>query len=371
MSSAGHDRVVPSPRDKGWAGNARAGFRAPDTKKLVVQIPCFNEERTLPGVISGIPRRIPGIADVEVLVIDDGSTDCTLEVAHACGADHVICNHVNRGLAASFQAGIERALDLGADIIVNTDGDHQYDSASIPDLVRPILEGRADIVIGDRNPAGNPGFSPIKRLLQRFGSSAVSALSGVAVSDAVSGFRAYSREAALRINVMTNFSYTIETLVHAGQAGLVIRSVPVLTNRTTRPSRLFRSTTHFLRRQLVTILRSLVMYRSLSAFLFVGVVMLAIGIAPILRFIYLYAIGEGDGHVQSLVLGGVLLLAGYLTVIIAFLSDAVATNRRLTEAILLRLRRAETGLAATEPTEIDGPTIPGQSAEMTRVRGRG
>jgi len=325
---------------------------------VVVQVPCLNEAGTLPGVLAAIPRAIPGVGRVAVLVIDDGSTDGTDAVARAHGADRVLRNKANLGLAASFQRGIEAALALGADVIVNTDGDQQYSGASIPDLVAPILRGEADIVLGDRNPAANPEFSPLKRLLQRLGSRGIAALAGIEVRDAVSGFRAYSREAALTINVMTPFSYTIETLIHAGQAGLVIRSVPVATNRATRPSRLFRSTAHFLRRQLLTVLRSLVMYRSLPAFAVTGLVLLAIGAAPVLRFLYFYAIGAGDGHVQSLVLGGVFLLAGYLTIVVAFLSDAIATNRRLTEAALLRLRRMELGAAARqdETRGADGET---------------
>ena len=309
--------------------------------RLVVQIPCLNEEATLSDTVRGIPREIPGIASVEIQVIDDGSTDRTVEVARSLGVDHVVSHPRNKGLAASFQSGIENALALGADIVVNTDGDNQYNGASIPDLVRPIVEGRADIVVGDRNPGGNAEFPLSKRLFQRLGSRTVRALAGLDISDAVSGFRAYSREAAMRINVMTRFSYTVETLIHAGQGGLTVVSVPVRVNGMTRPSRLFRSNVQFMRKQAVTMLRSCVMYRPLSAFLVLGLTMLAIGAMPVARFLWLYAIGEGDGHVQSLVLGGVFLLAGYLTVVIAFLSDTIATNRRLLEATLLRLRRLE------------------------------
>lgn len=314
--------------------------------KVIVQIPCYNEAATLPAVLREIPRDIPGVGTVEVQVIDDGSTDDTVLVAEFGGADHIIRQKGNKGLARSFQAGIDHALAQGADIIVNTDGDNQYCGSSIPDLVRPIVEGRADIVLGDRQPGRNAEFSPLKRLLQRLGSRVVKSLADIDVPDAVTGFRAYSRDAALSITVMTRFSYTVETLIHAGQRGMTVASVPVKTNAATRPSRLFRSMKQFLARQVVTMLRSCAMYRPLSTFMALGLLMATIGALPVLRFLYFYAIGEGDGHVQSLVLGGVLLLAGYFTVVIAFLSDTIATNRRLTEETLIRLRRLE--MAARE-----------------------
>jgi glycosyltransferase involved in cell wall biosynthesis len=309
--------------------------------KLIVQIPCYNEEETLGRVINEIPKKIEGVDVVEIQVIDDGSSDNTVDIARKSGVSYILENKKNKGLARTFQIGIENALDCGADIIVNTDGDNQYSGRSIPDLVRPIVEGQADIVIGDRNPGANKEFSRQKRLLQILGSLVVRGLAGVDVRDAVSGFRAYSREAALTINVMTEFSYTTETLIHAGQNGLVVVSVPVDTNIVTRPSRLFKSTITFLRKQIITIVRSYVMYRSLSAFLVAGLVALAIGLLPILRFIYFFAIGQGDGHIQSLVIGGVFALAGYLTVVIAFLGDTIATNRRLTESVLIRVRHLE------------------------------
>ncbi|WP_428651010.1 glycosyltransferase family 2 protein [Roseibium sp.] len=309
--------------------------------KLIVQIPCFNEETTLPLVIAGIPRSFPGVDAVEILVIDDGSSDRTAAIAREHGADHVISNNRNKGLASSFQAGIEAALARGADIIVNTDGDNQYSGSSIPDLVRPILEQRADIVVGDRNPGDNSDFSWLKRQLQKIGTRIVGNLARVDVNDAVSGFRAYSRNAAYTINVMTRFSYTTESLIHAGQRDLTVVSVPVMTNPTTRPSRLTGSTSGFLRKQIVTILRSYFMYRPLSAFLSAGLVMIAIGLLPVLRFLFYYATGDGEGHIQSLVLGSMFLLAGYITVVIAFLSDSLSTNRRLTESVLERVRQLE------------------------------
>jgi glycosyltransferase involved in cell wall biosynthesis len=309
--------------------------------KLIVQIPCYNEEETLPRVLADIPRAIEGVDCIEVQVIDDGSTDRTVEVAQAHGVDHIVRNKSNKGLARTFQAGINNAIDQGADIIVNTDGDHQYPGRHIADLVRPIIEGRADVVIGDRNPGANPEFSPLKRSLQKVGTRVVANLSGIAVGDAVSGFRAYSRDAALKINVMTSFSYTTETLIHAGQNGLTVAFVPVETNSATRPSRLFKSMRSFLRRQVISILRSYFMYRSLYAFMTLGLMMAAIGLVPILRFLYFFAIGEGEGKIQSLVIGSMFVGLGYITFVIAFLSDAIATNRRISEECLERLRRME------------------------------
>lgn len=330
--------------------------------KLIVQIPCYNEEATLALVVACIPRSIPGISKVEIQIIDDGSTDRTVEIARLCGVDHIVQNGRNKGLARSFQKGIESALALGADIIVNTDGDNQYSGGSIPDLVKPILEKQADIVVGDRKPGDNPEFSWLKRQLQKLGTRVVRNLSGVDVGDAVSGFRAYTREAAFSINVMTRFSYTTETLIHAGQHGLTVLSVPVETNPTTRPSRLAGSTFRFLKKQIVTILRSYFMYRSLNAFLWAGVIMITVGLLPVVRFLYFFSIGDGEGRLQSLVLGSMFLLAGYITVVIAFLSDALATNRRLTEAVLERVRRLEQQPAAEKPSDLSEPLrVVGQS----------
>lgn len=317
--------------------------------KLIIQIPCLNEEENIAQVLAGIPARIPGVSIIETQIIDDGSTDRTVEIARQMGVTYILRNHANRGLAYSFQAGIENALRHGADIIVNTDGDHQYDSGSIADLVRPIIENKADIVLGDRQPGKNMAFSPLKRLLQKIGSSVVSSFANVDITDAVSGFRAYSREAALGINVMTRFSYTTETLIHAGQKGFTITSVLVNTNTTDRPSRLFRSTWSFVSKQAATILRSYVMYRPLNAFMTLGGVMILIGLLPVVRFLFLFMVGDGDGNIQSLVLGGVFLLAGYITVILALLSDTIATNRQLLERVLRRLHDIE--MAQDNPAE--------------------
>ncbi len=309
--------------------------------KLIVQIPCYNEAADIARVIGDIPRSIEGISTVEVLIIDDGSRDGTSDIARKAGADHIVTNKANAGLARTFQNGITAALDAGADIIVNTDGDGQYDGASIPDLVRPILDGKADIVVGDRKPSENPDFSPLKRLLQRIGSRVVQKLAGVQIDDAVSGFRAYSRSAAMRTTVFTRFSYTTETLIGAGNSGMAIVSVPVKTNKVDRPSRLFTSMGGFVFRQMVTILRSFVMYRPLRAFVNIGFVMMALGMIPIVRFLILWLMGDGGGHIQSLILGGALLVCGYFTFLVALLSDVVATNRRLEEEIVTILRRME------------------------------
>lgn len=314
--------------------------------KLIVQIPCHNEAATLSAVVAGIPRTIAGVDRVEVLVIDDGSTDGTAEIARAAGADHVVQNVGRLGLARSFRRGLDTALRLGADIIVNTDGDHQYDGASIPALIRPILDRSADVVVGDRNPGDAAAFSPMKRRLQRMGSAVVSTLSGLKIGDAVSGFRAYSREAAMGTIVHSPFSYTTETLVQAGHRGLVVASVPIRTNAVTRPSRLARSMTVFLRKQAITILRSYLLYRPLRVFGTLGLVVSAIGAIPIARFLFFWATGDGDGHVQSLVLGSTLIMLGYGTLLIALLSDTVATNRRLLEATLERIRHVEYALSA-------------------------
>ncbi|WP_299410258.1 glycosyltransferase family 2 protein [uncultured Roseobacter sp.] len=328
--------------------------------KLIIQIPCLNEEETLPAVLRDLPTTIPGIDIIETQIIDDGSTDHTVAVAQELGVTYIVRNKTNKGLARSFQKGIEHALLRGADIIVNTDGDNQYDGNSIPDLVKPIVEDRADIVLGDRDTASNMEFSALKRRLQAVGSSVVQRMAGIEVTDAVSGFRAYSREAAFSINVMTTFSYTTETLIHAGQMGLTIVSVPVGTNSKTRPSRLFSSMSSFIKKQALTILRSYVMYRSLNAFSTLGAVMIVIGIVPIIRFLYFYFIGEGGGNIQSLILGSMFLLAGYLTLVLALLSDTIATNRRLIEATLRRVRHLEIDQQmalsdAAEPPFVEAP----------------
>mgnify|MGYP001821551980 FL=1 len=309
--------------------------------KLIVQIPCYNEEETLPQTLAEIPRQMDGIDEVEILIVDDGSTDRTVAVARELGVHHIVSNKRNRGLAASFRSGLDTCLKLGADIIVNTDGDNQYAGCDIPKLIQPIREGRADIVIGDRQTDCIEHFSTSKKLLQKLGSSMVRSLSGTNVPDAVSGFRAYSRDAALQINIVSTFSYTIETVIQAGKKQLAIVSVPVATNPKTRESRLFTSIPKFIERQVNTIVRMYSMYQPLRVFFYVGTVLMLIGIVPIVRFLFFYFSGDGGGHIQSLLLGGVLITLGFITYLIALLADLVGFNRQLIEMTLEKVRRLE------------------------------
>jgi glycosyltransferase involved in cell wall biosynthesis len=320
--------------------------------KLIVQIPCFNEESTLPWTVRDIPRRIDGVDRVEILVVDDGSTDRTASLAREIGVDHVVRNKRNLGLARTFIIGFEACLRRGADIIVNTDGDNQYAGADIPKLIQPILHGTADIVVGDRQPHLISHFSPLKRTLQRVGGLTVRRLSGLDIPDPVSGFRAYSREAALALNIVSEFSYTIESIVQASSLRFTITSVPVRTNRTTRRSRLFRSIPHFLTRQFGTLFRMYAMYRPLRVFSAIGAVLLLAGLLPILRFLYFYIFtADGTGHVQSLILGGVLVTLGFITFVIALLADLIGWNRKLLEATLEKVRQLELALAPDSSTE--------------------
>ncbi len=309
--------------------------------KLIIQIPCFNEEESLAETVAALPREVAGFERVEILIVDDGSTDRTLEIAREAGVDHIVRHRSNRGLAAAFRSGIDAALRLGADVIVNTDADNQYEAADIPSLVRPILEGSADLVVGDRRPAALKHFSWVKRLFQRLGSATVRRFSGLEVADAVSGFRALSREAALRTNVVSTFSYTIETLIQAGRARLSVASVPISARPTPRASRLFSSVPRFLERSLGTLLRAYTMYHPLRVFLGLGGLLGAIGTVPVLRFLYFWSRGEGGGKVQSLVLGGALLTIGFVTLLVGFVADLIACNRQLLEETLERVRRLE------------------------------
>lgn len=309
--------------------------------KLIVQIPCFNEETTLPETIRDIPREIPGIKTIEILVIDDGSTDRTSEVARELGVHHVVRNKANIGLAKAFRAGLDRSIALGADIIVNTDADNQYCGADIAKLVQPILEGRADVVLGDRQTPTISHFSTRKKMLQRFGSWVVRRFSGVDVPDAVSGFRAISRDAAMRLNIVSPFSYTIEMLIQVGKKGIAFTSVPIRTNPKTRESRLFKSVFQFIERSAVTLLRMYSMYQPLRVFTLLGLVVAIIGLIPMVRFIYFYFFVSGAGKIQSLVIGSALLTVGALTFFLGLLADLLNHNRALIEITLEKTRRLE------------------------------
>jgi glycosyltransferase involved in cell wall biosynthesis len=322
--------------------------------KLIIQIPCFNEADTLPETLARLPRSIPGIDTIEMLVIDDGSADDTAQVAARWGVQHVVRHRRNRGLAAAFQSGLDAALAAGADVIVNTDGDGQYAGEDIGKLVAPVLAGEADIVVGDRGVGANPHFSLFKRLLQRLGSRVVQWLARADITDAVSGFRAISRHAAQRINITTEFSYTTDMLIQAGRKKMKIISVPIGTNAVTRPSRLFKSIPQFIMRTLVTMVRAYATYNPLRTFITLGAIAALVGAVPILRFLWFWLQGTGDGHVQSLILGAALLLLGVLTGMMGLLADLIGANRKLLEANLTRLRQIEDRLeaindAATKP----------------------
>lgn len=313
--------------------------------KLIVQIPCLNEEQTLPETLADIPRSIPGVDQVEILVIDDGSTDRTVEIARELGVDHIVRNKRNLGLAASFRRGLDYALAQGADIVVNTDGDNQYCGADIPALIAPILAGKADVVVGDRQTQTIAHFSPTKRLLQKVGSGVVRRFSGLEAPDAVSGFRAISRDAAMRLNILSPFSYTIEMLIQVGQKNIAFASVPIRTNRTMRASRLFKSTFGFIHRSGMTTLRMYAMYRPLRVFTVIGVIVALIGTVPIIRFLYDYFFVSGEGKIQSLIIGSALLTVGTLTFVLGILADLLGNNRQLLEITLEKLRRVDERLA--------------------------
>lgn len=309
--------------------------------KLVIQIPCLNEAETIAATVADLPKAIDGVSQIEILIIDDGSTDDTVAAARTAGAHHVISNGANRGLAQSFQRGLDAALRLGADIIVNTDGDNQYHGADIAALVRPILDNKADIVVGDRRTETIEHFSPLKKRLQKAGSGLVSALANADVADAVSGFRAFSRDAAMGVTVRSSFSYTTETLIQAGRRRMRIASVPIRTNKVERPSRLFRSIPQFLVRTGRTMLRAYAMYEPLKIFALLGIALMLAGAAPVVRFLVHYLAGDGEGMIQSLIIGGVIMLIGAISAMFALIADLVAYNRQLLELTLERVRKIE------------------------------
>ncbi len=324
--------------------------------KLVIQIPCLNEEATLPETIAELPTELPGIDTIELLIIDDGSSDRTRAVARECGVQHIVGFPQNRGLARAFMAGLDAALQVGADVIVNTDADNQYRGADIAQLVAPIVDGSADVVVGDRQVQSIAHFSATKKQLQRLGSWVVRQASHTAVVDATSGFRAFSREAAERLVVTSDFSYTLETLIQAGHARLAVRSVPVQTNAPTRESRLFRGIPQYLRESALTIVRIYALYKPMRTFFTAAALLLAGGLALMLRFLYYYIRGGGSaGHVQSLILAAILVILAATTAVSGMLADLIGANRAILEDIVRRLRRLERG---GEPGAADAPQRP-------------
>jgi len=309
--------------------------------KLVIQIPAYNEEATIGQTLAELPKRINGVSRIETLVIDDGSTDGTVEAARRAGADHIVRLVNNRGLATAFVAGIDASLRLGADIIVNTDADNQYLGADIAKVVRPIVEGTAEVVIGDRNTKRSPHMGPLKRTLQQIGSWAVGVASGVRVPDATSGLRAFSRDAAYQINVFNPFTYTLETIIQAGNRNFGLQSVVVGTNAPTRPSRLYRGMFSYIRKSIVTIFRIYTIYKPLKTFVLIGSLLFLIGAALGGRFLYYYLTEGSAGHIQSLILAAVLLISGFQTALIGLLADLISVNRKLSEEILIRQKKSD------------------------------
>lgn len=329
--------------------------------KLVIQIPCYNEAETLGQTLADLPRQLAGFNSVELLVVDDGSTDETAQLARDLGVEHVISHPRNRGLAAAFATGLARALELGADVILNTDGDHQYRGEFIPALVEPILCGQADIVVGDRQVQRIAHFSTAKKLLQRLGSWVVRWVSGTRVIDATSGFRAISRQAALQLTVFSTYTYTLETIIQAGKKGLTVVSVPVETNEMLRESRLIRSMPRYVLRSAITILRIFLMYEPLRIFALLSLGPGLFGAALLLRYGYFYSIGEGSGHIQSVVAGAALQILAFQVFLLGLLSDLIARNRRLMEDNLYLIRRfvhtqPTTQSAAMEDPQRSSPT---------------
>jgi glycosyltransferase involved in cell wall biosynthesis len=309
--------------------------------KLIIQIPCYNEEQTLGIALSALPRTVPGIDCVEWLVIDDGSTDRTVEIAQSHGVDHVVRLPRNQGLARAFMAGLEASLKAGADIIVNTDADNQYCAGDIPKLVEPVIEGKADIVIGARSISDIEHFSFIKKRLQKIGSAVVRIASNTDVPDAPSGFRAISRNAAMQLNVFNSYTYTLETIIQAGQKGMAITSVPVRTNKDLRPSRLVKNIPSYVLRSVITILRIFMTYRPFRFFAIPGIFSFIAGFLIGMRFVYYFFTSGGVGHIQSLILGALLMGNGFFLVVAGLLADLVSVNRKLLEDMQFNLRKIE------------------------------
>jgi glycosyltransferase involved in cell wall biosynthesis len=321
---------------------------------LIIQIPCFNEEQTLPVTVRDLPSSIPGVDRIEILIIDDGSRDRTVEVARELGVHHLVQFPANRGLAAAFRAGIDACLRLGADYIVNTDGDNQYSGHDIPKLVEPVVAGRADVAIGDRKTAQIEHFSWTKKRLQALGSWVVRQFSGTSVADTTSGFRCWSREAAQRLNLVNPFTYTLESIIQTGHDKLTIESVPIGTNDKLRESRLFKSIRSYVTRSAGVILRSYLLYKPFAVFMSLGGLVFGSGVLLGLRYLVFRLMGEGTGHIQSVILAGALMVIGVQLGMMAMLADLVSANRKLAEETLQRLRRIE---AATDEAGNDRPTI--------------
>jgi glycosyltransferase involved in cell wall biosynthesis len=311
--------------------------------KLIIQIPCHNEAQVISHTIKSLPTSIEGFDTVEYLVVDDGSNDGTAEIALAAGAHHLVKLPGHLGLAAAFTNGLNASVNYGADVIVNTDADNQYHAEDISLLVKPIVDGRAQIVVGDRGVATSENFSPIKRFLQRMGSWIVAQISGINIPDATSGFRALSREAALRTLVLNDYSYTLETLIQAGARKMPVEYVKIRTNPQTRPSRLIRSIPHYLANSGATIIRSYTMYRSLRFFSALGVIFILFGLVLGVRFLYYFIIGMGNGHIQSVVLSAVLLIIGFQVILIGLVADLIGFNRKILEEILYRVKCNDLG----------------------------
>jgi glycosyltransferase involved in cell wall biosynthesis len=316
--------------------------------KLIIQIPCFNEEETLPQTIADLPRHVPGVDVVEWLVIDDGSSDRTVDVARSLGVDHVVSHGHNRGLAAAFMTGLDACLRAGADVIVNTDADNQYRASSIPDLVAPVLSGAAEMVVGERPIEDVDDFSRTKKVLQRVGSSVVRRFSGTGVRDAASGFRAYGREAAMRVQVFGRYTYTMETIVQAGWNGVDVASVPIGVNPKTRESRLVKSTSRYIFRSASAIIRSFALYKPFRFFFLIGLVPFLLGLAVLLRWLVLYLVeDEYTSRVPSLLGGFLLIVVAAQIWAVAFLADLQAANRRIMEELRLRAKREDYDGTAT------------------------
>ena len=332
--------------------------------KLIIQVPCLNEEETLPRVLEELPRQVPGFDRVEWLVIDDGSTDRTAEVARASGVDHLVRLTNNKGLAAAFQAGLDAALKLGAEVIVNTDADNQYPAADIPRLVEPILAGRADMVVGDRQVRTVEHFSPAKRLLQRLGSWVVRRASGTSVPDTTSGFRAYNREAALGLMVVSNYTYTLESLVQAGKMLVAVEHVPTESQPVSRESRLFGSTSSYVRRNAVGLFRTYVLYEPLRVFMVLAALFFLAALAAWSPFLADWILhGDRSGHIQSLILGAVLFLASVQLFALGIIGEALAGQRVIAQRIFERVRRLELE-AGVAPSHYQPGALPAGSGRF-------